>query len=678
MSDRRHQTLRLNPAIRDPIAAMLARVFAPRSTLTTREWISRHIIIPPEESPERHGPFVPSHPQRRLFEFMDRPGEREFIGLKSTQAGLTQAALLAIAQRAATAPIHTLYSMNSATDVRNISTRLRRLIRANPSLAHLLPPGSAGEDELQNAVFHLRGMECWFIGSGSRGGFANKTAGIVVLDELDIHAPDPDQPVDTLDRARERLKEITNSKLIAISKPESFTGQTNQNFLTGTREELHLPCPRCARVILPRHADLQFGHCRDLAGAWDYAAILADTWLQCPACLGHIKQSEKSAMLASPLAGYIATNLGTDRWKPYPGRVSIRVSDLTQPGEKNSWGALAAQFAAAQENPSALITYFHGRLASPRQEKKTELKTADLRQLCGPYPRGTCPVEPAHDLADPTLPAAWMAVDKQLAHYRWTKNLFTRRGEQFVVDYGHAELYDELLSIADEPIWINCPPIPTEQLDHLRAEASATQRDFYALLRERHPAHPFVICPYGIIDEGHDTFGVRDFCARTQAAPTGCLFFPAKGGDSRLARSLVDVVTDRFFTTQTAEQSNGAVADAQLITVYTFLDSGMKQEIYLGCIGDFEKIKTGRSHTPRLWLPRDLGSEPEWLQFLDELCQENRGLNPRGHMVWLPPKSCNDAGDTVKLARVFWHGSKHRFAPMVTLTPEGRLERPSP
>jgi hypothetical protein len=654
-----HPDIYLNSAVHEPLARTLDRIYAPRTTLSARQWAEDNIVLTPEESRDRPGPYRATPAAARLLQFLNNPTEREFIPRKSSQPGITLSALLGICYRAATAPTHVLYAMDSAKEATRISTRLKRLLTTNAALDGTFQ--GDGTDDLQNLIMHLQGMEVWFVGSAARGGFANKSAGIVVLDELDLHLPDPDQDVDSIDRARERLKKVTDSKLIAGGKPESWLHPTNKNFLTGTREEIHVPCPRCGQYQPVRFEQLRFDHCKDLVGDWDIPAVMTNTFLECELCRGRIDDHEKPAMLREHR--WVVTNLGEDKQKPYPGRVSIWVNDLTETDPKSSWGNIAAQYIEAQTSPSKLTTFFHGVLARPAEEKKTELAAEDIRKLCGAYARGTMPVAPASSKVNADFPAVFLAVDKQAMHYRWSKVGFTSTGESFVIDYGHTVTLDALFAIADEPIWINCAPVPADELDRLQQQNRAAGGHWHATLRAAYPDRPFVSIRIGIIDEGFATWDIRAFCHASQQEAGVCAFYSSKGMGTVTGRSLVEVVDNKFRTTQ-----DGSDVQGPLVTVYQYVDDGMKQDLYLGRITQVDKIKAGASRFQRLWLPRDPGldqqppkADEDFAQYLDELCQEHRGLDKRRRMVWLDPKGCNDAGDTVKIALVLWYGDRHLY-----------------
>ena len=652
--------VRLNPEVHDILAATLSRIYAPACALNCWQWCQQNISLTPEESRTRPGPWDSSDTiyVRRCMEFITTPHEREFIIRKSSQLGFTLAYLLIICYLAATAPVHVLYGMDSKEQAKKISARLERLLLTNDSLSGTL--SGKPDDTLMTFLFRLRGMDVVLAGSGSEGQYANMPAGLVILDELDLHIPGINQRVNTIDAARERLKQAEGGgKLIAGGKPQEFNGETNQNYLTGTREQIHVPCLRCG-TYQPLDFDLpgkagpkrfRFEHCKDLAGHWDMPRVLADTHFLCAneLCGARIDEADKPALLRQYKC--VATNLGQDDWKPYPGRVSMHINDLISLSPQNSWGQIATRFIGAT-SPSKLRVFFNGTLALPQQESRTEVTKSDLAKLNGGYAHGCIPKKPA---INPDTGAAAIVVTSDVqgsGEKKWVKLGFTHEGEAFIIDYGRSLHLDDLTAEADEPVWLGFEAPPEAELEAIKAACVAESRDYHTALRERYPHREFYTASVGGVDEGHDTFTVRDFCYSTKPAPDiAPRFFPFKGIARINATEIVHEIPDKFRT--------GKTEDSPFITVYHFSDDDMKADLYIGRIAGFDAIKSGKSTIPRLWFPSYTEDE-----FLDELTQEKRAqMKWKGRLVWMwvPPSKPNDWGDAVKIGFALWHIIKSQF-----------------
>jgi phage terminase large subunit GpA-like protein len=653
------------PEIRMALVAVLSRIYAPASEESLLDWACRVLDIPKEESPDRAGPFrVDDLPLIvRLFQFINNPDEREFIVRKSAQKGFTLACLIIIAYYYATGrPRNIIYGMPAGKDAADICRRLVRLLRHNR-----LDVFSEDPDDVTKRVLRLLGGDVHFVGVAPSD-YRGRPAGLGAMDELDAIVRAPNQP-HPLDQLRSRVKDFTDSKLIAGGTPLSWDGQTQQNYLTGTREELHVPCPHCGHYQRLNFDRLRFDHCRDLAGEWDYQKVLDQTYLECelPGCSQperRILNHHKPQMLRCHK--WVVTNLGKDEHKPYPGRVSVwDDGDMSSTRPQHTWGSIAVKFLEAQGDVSKLRKFFNEDLGLPRRERATETKRDDLLALCGAYRYCAMPVPPAKNAAGRA--AIFMGVDNQEIEKKWVKVGFTEKGDRYVLDHGACMTRDQLLLEADKPIFIGHEPPGDEVFERGREIARTTGRHLLDIMREIHPGEWHTVA-LGFYDEGYETNEVRAWCLSTSDPMTGELrFFPCKGAGATTGGHSPDIVvekTGRFFVGE------------QPITVYHVNDSDLKHELYTNCIGDFDRIRRGRTKHPRLWFPAYVEDE-----FLREFLTERRGQKMhRGRMEWrwLEPKTGerNDYADAVKYTFALWHAVRALFGWIDTtpvMTPDGKI-----
>jgi phage terminase large subunit GpA-like protein len=652
------------PEIRDSLVAALSRIYAPGTDEHLLAWAIRVLDIPAQESPDRAGPFrcddLPL--VTRLFQFINNPEEKEFLIRKSAQKGFTLACLIIIAYYATHAPRAVIYGMPAGKDATEISIRLVRLLRHNR-----LDVFTDNADDVTHRVLRLLGADINFVGVAPSD-YRGRPAGLGIMDELDAIERKPDQP-HPLDQLRSRVKDFEASKIIAGGTPLAYEGQTQKNYLTGTREELRVPCPHCGTFQRLDFFRLRFDHCKDTAGEWDYDRVLSETYLECEqvGCSQpgrRIVDTHKPTMLRCHK--WVATNLGKDEHKPYPGRVSVwDDGDMSSTRPQHTWGALAVQWLSVQGDPSGLRKFFNEVLGLPKREHKTETKRDDLLQLCGQYRYYCMPVSPARNSLG--RPAIFMGVDNQDVLKKWVKVGFTTSGDRYLIDHGECVSRDHLLIEADKPVFIGREPPAEEVFERARDLARATDRTFLDTIAELHPGE-WAVVEMGFYDEGYETNEVREWCLSTADASGVPRFFPVKGSAvSHMGGSLADIViekTNRFFV-------NGAP-----ITVYQINDSDLKHELYTACIGDFARIRRGRSKHPRLWFPAYLEED-----FIKELLTERRGqMMKRGQLVWtwIPPKSgeANDYADALKYTFALWHVVKRHYG-WVDLTPvmgpDGRI-----
>ncbi|MDQ8206207.1 phage terminase large subunit family protein [Coraliomargarita sp. SDUM461003] len=598
-----------NSALQDLMVRTLAGIYRPGSDLSHLEWAEQSIVLSSAESIEFSGPYradlTPWHVF--VFEFFDDPAWRELIVRKSSQTGITLAMLIMICYFVAEMPAHVLYAIDSRDEAKKISKmRLLPMLKGCGACDGAM---DVADDDLSTLFMMVRGMAIHIIGGGSAGAFANKTVKLCILDELDKHPANPQGEANTIDLARDRIKQVEEAKLVGFSSPKDWESVTNQEYLTGTRHKLFVPCPHCGRNQELVWQQMRFDHCKDLLGNWDLERVLKETYYECIGCGEAIEERYKPWMLDLKRVQFLPTNLNLDEHRRVPRKLSLHVSDLYSQFPESRWGLLAVQFIDASKNPSKLQAFFNGRMGLPKQERRVSIAKNDVFQLCGAYEHDTCPVWPAFSVAE--QPAVVMASDVQQDVKKWAKGVFTTEGELYIVSYGETLSYDELEMVANNPTL--CGP------ENDRREYKTS---------------------FGLIDEGHDTKNVRSFCLST-----GGRWWPVKGRGGIQVR---DVVSE-----------SSATHDGRELMVYHCSDDDFKTDLYVGRIGEFERIKQGKSPVPRMWLPIYVEE-----RFVAELCAEKRERQKvRGRMcwVWVDPKDPNDFGDAVKYLLVLWYKFKELF-----------------
>lgn len=614
--------------LRNRLADLLGEIYRPPSALRAWQWVEQHVMLGEEEAGARAGLYSTAYTPyiRRLFDFAQNPGERELWVRKSSQVGFTLGVLGLMAYVAQECPAHFIYAINSLAEARKISTG-----RMLPILENLVGCGNRvrfSEDADQSALFlRLPRMDIHVIGGHSAGAMANKSARWFVLDELDQHAPSPNGGSSTSYLARSRVKKFPDSKIIGLSKPEDWEGPINQEWLNGTREEFRCPCPHCGHRQAFLLEQFRFGHCKDLQGEWDYARLLAEVYYECAGCQGKILEKQKFAMMqaaaALPDGGWVATNDGSDKeHKAVPGVVSIWINDFYSPLPGSTWGQIILEFVKAQDNPAQLKHWFRDRYGLPGKNQESETTLQDVLRLQGPYehcssddhgqPTGLVPVLPALHRNGRSA-AILIASDVQADVAKWVKVLFTPTEEIYVLDYGKFLACDDLLVEARVPVRCLDP-------------TSGEQKEFKPSI--------------GVIDEGYDTKAIREFCQRSKG-----FFHPSRGTDARAG----DIVAAKVIS-----------HNNRPLTVYHFIDAIFKKTLYLGHIGEFDRIRSGHSPYARLWLPAHVEHG-----FCKELTAERCAwTRKRGQRVleWIDPEEANDWGDALKNALVLWYVIRKNFA----------------
>ena len=605
----------MSDPIRDWLIACFQGHYTPRPSENAWQWGEQNVILRPEESQDFHGPWDSGmNPYTRfVMEFVTGqwsenieffPGFEnaewdEFIQMKSSQTGFTLAVLIIIAYYVAVIRKNVLYAIDSQGEARRISkSRLQPLLRDCPATRARI---TENEDDFSTLTLFLLGMVIYLIGSHAEGAFANKSCGMAVVDEADVHPqPGPGMP-ETVDLARDRLKAAGGGKLILLSKPNTEAHVTWREFKTGTQHKCFVPCPHCDHFQELVWERMRFDHCKDLAGEYDVQRVEEETYYECELCHKPIHDRDKVKMLER------------HRWrqtnpKPKPGKISAHISDLYSPFEKSRWGKLAVEWLEAQKSITKLIKFFQSRLGMPWRLQTSERTASDILNLRGGYARGTCPIRPM-------LTA--MAADTQDDVKKWVQGCFAENGDLYIVNWGHTlsfVLLDELMA---EPVPIVVPVgwSPAQGMENIDVEK-------------------FLV---GIIDEGgHLGSAVRNFCLRSEGR-----WWPCKGRGGIQVR-------------RTVNESTAMVQGVPLI-VYHYDDDDFKKQLYINRIGKAQKIRDKKEKQPTIYLPDELEGE-----FIDEMVSEKLDKEKDRYGFtrekWKKdPSIPNDWGDAIKELLVIWY-----------------------
>lgn len=606
-----------------------------RDLLPVAPWARDNIVLTKEISPAHPGPYDPEKAPLStvLFDWYLDPQWREFIGVKSSQAGFTQAALVLICYIVEHQLGHVLFAMDSAGRAKDLNNeRLKPMITEGcKSIGRFVPEN---EDKLQNMVLLLKGLKVWLAGAKSAGQLASRTIPNIFGDEVDEWEEElRGGESNALDLLRDRGKLIERFKMAVFSKPRNAPAPDSEKsektkrrkkdqgiiwgeYLTGSRHKCFVPCPHCDHFQELVWEQVRFGHCRNDDGkSWDYHRMLSETYYECVKCRGKISEHHKRTML--PRREWRQTNLGQDEYKPIPRKFSCHASDLYSLFAGSTWGDLAVEYVSAVST-SQKRKFRRSRLGLPVEEKViAQARLTTILKLQGKYRRGEIPKKPV---------LVTLLADVQQTLVKWLKLGFLLDGTCYIIDYGAVEDENELIGEMDKPVrvldWGDTPE--QQRLDP--------------------------ICRIGLIDEGDgkQLKRILDFCTSKRAYKR---IFPCKGRGGRQTEHMKDRVT-----VQKNRTHRGRPLARYLMDHEYFLD-----EIYEDRVGRFDEIASAEAKgeappVPRLWL----FAEPD-TQLCQEFCAETKDWHVEaGQLVfgWLPkPPSGmhNDWSDCLKEGMALWY-----------------------
>jgi phage terminase large subunit GpA-like protein len=628
--------------LRTWLKGLMSQAFRPRPKGGIAKWGVENVVLSSEESSGAAGPYRPDmEPWTTiLFDFAEDPRYDELFVLKGSRMGFTLAFFIVMLWWLAHYSTNIIFCIDNAKEVKKISRkRMIPLIKSVKALGDVIP---ANERAMTAETLFLKGRTVFMVGAQSVSQVTNKTASLVGADEVDQYEEFASGEANALEHLRDRVMDVPNSKGIYGGKPRNEEDILWQEYQTGTRHKLFVPCPHCGTMQILEFKQVRFEHCRDNDGGFDLARVMNETYYQCMniECgttaphFGKIEERHKSGMLAA--REWRQTNFGQDEHKPEPRKMSCHISQLYSPRPKLTWANIALHFIKANKKGGRFLAHFwRTRMGEPYREKRTIIKGEDVRKLGfkSGYKHNQCPVVPCY---------VAMQVDVQIDVKKWTKMAFEEDGTGYIIDYGQCLAFEDLYEEAYKPLevlnWGGLQP------EEIRVE------------------HMW-------IDEGdgaNSMKDVRDFCAKPESRGW---VFPCKGAGGVQIRGVVDE-RDRD-------------VDGYKFHAYHVSHDAFASELYLQRIGKNDEIvqaievkkKTGKSipiPAPRLYLME--GADEE---FIEELCQEKRVLKKvRGRLrwVWDEPAGDNDFGDCVKYGLAMWYVMRSAFSGGDGEDPSGEID----
>lgn len=348
---------------------------------------------------------------------------RRFGAKKSSQSGYTEGLILnPIRWTARYRPRNCIISLDSQKEVTNVR---ERLLPTLVDLGHEI--FTDNNDDLSKFKLKLRGMDVWFDGSFSAGGFSNKFAPWVFNDEIDLYGEVGDEG-NTVENYWSRPKQADDGFQAVLSKPAEEEGPIDSFHALGNQELWHVPCPHpgCHDFQPLEWERVEFAHCKD-GGVWDKERLLRETFYRCRKCGQPIHDAQKQWMNDRGI--WIPTAKGD------PEIVTQHMSDIYSLAGGSTFGHLAKEWVRAEDTDSRQLrmTFRQQRLGLAWQQKMLKVEQPDVLRLRGPYRRGTIP----HGRC---ILALGMDIGLFL-NTRWIVYAFNPEGEMWLIDWGgHALL----------------------------------------------------------------------------------------------------------------------------------------------------------------------------------------------------------------------------------------------
>lgn len=358
------------------------RAAQPRRAVTVSEWADQHRELSGKQASERgrwrtsRTPFL-----REIMDCLSSTSRvTDVVVMKSSQVGVTEATvnLLGYVMDHAPSPTMVLLPTIEARDAWKIQ-KLNPLLTDTPVIRDLLGGLRSRDAANTKDTIDFPGGVIFLAGGNSPNSYAQRSARVLVLDDLDRFPAEVGEEGDPVALAKGRTKAFPRAKRIFISTP-TVKGQSliEREYSESDQRRYHVPCPHCHEF-----QPLEWGGPEaDFGVKWN--ASLTEAWYLCRACHAEIHEHQKPAMLAA--GRWIAAN-------PESKTRGYHLTALLAPiGLGPSWLDLARDWKAAVKSPATLQTFVNTNLGEPWEEQGDQVEATGLLARLETYPEGMKPL----------------------------------------------------------------------------------------------------------------------------------------------------------------------------------------------------------------------------------------------------------------------------------------------
>lgn len=330
------------------VAAIAARLIAPRQPLTVSQWADLNRRLSTKGSAIAGQWHTDRNPP--LAEPMDclsaRSPVREVVLMFPVQFGKTEIAVNALGYCMDHDPGPVMVCLPGEVSMNKwVAQKLHPAIEETPAMQRALT-SVASRDAANTRTFKdFAGGQLYIEHAGSPQRLKSTTVRTLIVDEVDEFANNLSGGDDPIEMLRGRTSAFPGtSRTLYISTPQVKGLSRTEELWTGSdQRRYHVPCPHC-------------GHMQPLEwSGLHWAPDASAAWYVCPECGVQIDEHHKTAMIAA------------GRWVPAnPGarRRGYHINALYyQFGLGPRWADLAQSWIAAQTDPARLKTFINDRLA---------------------------------------------------------------------------------------------------------------------------------------------------------------------------------------------------------------------------------------------------------------------------------------------------------------------------
>jgi phage terminase large subunit GpA-like protein len=248
-----------SPLVRiDARKTMLQRwsvAFRPRPRLSSEEWITTNVVIPPEigANPGRYG-LVGREYLRGPLAAIDDPEVHEIVLLWPTQVGKTTFLQALLQSRCDIFPAPIMLAGPDQDEILKLRDDCYRMCAASARLRDCIPPERLRNDRW----IDFAGVRCYLAWAGNTQRLAGKSVQMVLATEIDKWAQATHEG-STQALVRNRVKAWHRSLILWESTPTDEASPIWRLHETSNRCQYYCPCPHCDHYQVLRFHTLKEG-----------------------------------------------------------------------------------------------------------------------------------------------------------------------------------------------------------------------------------------------------------------------------------------------------------------------------------------------------------------------------------------------------------------------------------
>ena len=322
----------------------------PKPKVTGSDWCNQHFYLSPESS-SMAGKMTLHAYQEEIVDAMCDEWTELVVLEKSSRIGYNKLLNVAIAYFIVQDPATILfYSPNDQLSKDIAVTEIEPMVRDNPPVGERIRPNvqtSKRRKLVDNTMLKsFAGGYLQMLGAMTPNNFAQRTARVIIVDELSRWLDNIGGEGDGVSLARVRASDFYNGKVIVGSSPtHTFRNKIGQTYEETDMRIRHLPCPFCEHYQPLLWKNLKFERADDE----DKTLIEASVGFECVRCQELIRQRFHKQM----------DNAG--KWvkqKPHVKRAAgFKIWTAYGFSPKMTWIGIVKQFLKVKDNPLKLQAF---------------------------------------------------------------------------------------------------------------------------------------------------------------------------------------------------------------------------------------------------------------------------------------------------------------------------------